>query len=36
MVVNKTSHYDKNTKEVCMMDFRTTEQLNSVASPRLE
>ena len=34
MVVNKTSEYDKKAKEVCMMDFRTTVELNSVKGRR--
>ena len=36
MVVNRTSEYDKNAKEVCMMDFKTSEQLDAVPSPRYE
>ena len=34
MVINKTSEYDRNPKEACMMDFRTKEQLESVSEPR--
>ena len=33
MVINKTSEYDRNPKEACMMDFRTKEQLESVSEP---
>ena len=34
MVINKTSEYDKNHKEVAMMEFRTPEELHALKSPR--
>ena len=36
MVVNKTSEYDKNAKEALMMDFKTTEELDSIAGRRFD
>ena len=36
MVVNKTSEYDKNAKEALMMDFKTTEELDSLAGRRFD
>lgn len=35
MVINKTSEYDKNVKEIAMMEFRTPEELHALPSPRL-
>ena len=34
MVINKTSEYDKNVKEIAMMEFRTPEELHALPSPR--